>query len=285
MNIGVGLPTSTPGADGELMLEWARRAEALGFSSLGTVDRVVYDCWEPLLALAGAAAVTERVRLVTMILIGPLRATPLLAKQAATLDSLSGGRLVLGLGIGARHDDYEAAGADPRTRGRDLSVQLVELRDGWEEAGFSPRTTADNGPTLLVGGAGGAAFARMARSSDGYAHGGGPPRAFATAAARARAAWADACRPGRPQLWGQGYWALGDDTAVDRGAEYLRSYYTFTGGFEERIAAGNLTTPQAVRSFVRGYEEEGCDELVLLPTVSSLEQLERLADALGDLLQ
>jgi alkanesulfonate monooxygenase SsuD/methylene tetrahydromethanopterin reductase-like flavin-dependent oxidoreductase (luciferase family) len=285
VRIGVGLPTSTPGADGTLMVEWARRAEALGFSSLGTVDRVVYDCWEPLLALAGAAAVTDRVRLVTMILIGPLRATPLLAKQAATLDSLSGGRLVLGLGIGARHDDYEAVGVDPGTRGRDLSVQLVGLRDGWEEAGFSPRAVTPGGPTLLVGGAGGAAFARMARSSDGYAHGGGPPRAFAAAASRARAAWADAGRPGRPQLWGQGYWARGDAADVERGAAYLRSYYAFTGGFEERIAAGNLTSPQAVRSFVRGYEEEGCDELVLLPTLSSLTQLELLAEVLGDLLE
>jgi hypothetical protein len=124
----------------------------------------------------------------------------------------------------------------------------------------------------------------MARSSDGYAHGGGPPRAFAGAAARARAAWTDLGRPGRPQLWGQGYWALGDEATVERGAAYLRSYYAFTGGFEERIAAGNLTSPQALRSFVRGYEEEGCDELVLLPTVSSIVQLERLAEALAGLL-
>jgi alkanesulfonate monooxygenase SsuD/methylene tetrahydromethanopterin reductase-like flavin-dependent oxidoreductase (luciferase family) len=266
------------------MLEWARRAEALGFSSLATVDRIVYDCWDPLLALAGAAAVTARVRLATMILVGPLRATPALTKQAATIDSLSGGRLVLGLGIGARHDDYEALGVEPRTRGRDLSAQLAGLRDGWEEAGFGPRTLAPDGPTLLVGGAGGPAFARMARSSDGYAHGGGPPRAFAGAAARARAAWTDLGRPGRPQLWGQGYWALGDEATVERGAAYLRSYYAFTGGFEERIAAGNLTSPQALRSFVRGYEEEGCDELVLLPTVSSIVQLERLAEALAGLL-
>jgi hypothetical protein len=266
------------------MLEWARRAEALGFASLGTVDRIVYDCWDPLLALAGAAAVTARVRLATMILIGPLRATAALAKAAATVDSLSGGRLVLGLGIGARHDDYEALGIDPATRGRDLSRQLVGLRDEWEVGRFGPRTAAPEGPTLLVGGAGGPAFARMARSADGYAHGGGPPRAFAAAAGRARAAWTDLGRPGRPQLWGQGYWALGDGSTVEQGASYLRSYYAFTGGFEERIAAGNLTTPQGLRSFVRGYAEEGCDELILLPTVSSIVQLERLADALGDLL-
>jgi len=265
LKVGVGLPTSTPGHDRELLLRWARRAEELGFSSLGVVDRVVYDCWEPISALTLAAEVTEQARLATMILIGPLRATAELASQAAELQELSAGRLVLGLGIGARHDDYQAKGVDPSRRGRALSEQLAELR-------MDPAS-----PPLLVGG-GGPAFLRAARFADGYVHGGGPPRAFAGAAARARAAWREAERPGSPQLWGQGYFALGDAL---RGADYLRDYYAFTGGFAERIAAANLTSPRAVKDFVRGYEEEGCDELVLFPTVSHPAQLERLAEAVA----
>jgi alkanesulfonate monooxygenase SsuD/methylene tetrahydromethanopterin reductase-like flavin-dependent oxidoreductase (luciferase family) len=278
MRVGVGLPTSTPGPDRGLILEWARQADAGPFSSLGVIDRVRHAAWDPLASLAACAAVTERVRLATMILIGPLRATALLAKQAATLDALSGGRLVLGLGLGARHDDYEAAGISPRRRGDDLSRQLVELRLTWEGSAIGPRPVQPDGPVLLVGGGGSAAFARAARHADGYVHGGGPPRAFASAAAKARAAWADCGRPGPPRLWGQAYFALGDEAA---GADYLRDYYRFTGGFEERIAAGNLTTPGAVRDLLRGYEEEGCDELVLFPTVSSLDQLSRLSDVLG----
>jgi hypothetical protein len=131
---------------------------------------------------------------------------------------------------------------------------------------------------VLVGGMVGPAFARMARYADGYAHNGGPPRAFARAAASAQAAWNDLGRPGRPLLWGQGYFALGDE---DRGAAYLRDYYAFTGPFAEQIAAGNLTSARAIRDFVRGYEEAGCDELILFPTVSDIGQLERLAEVLA----
>ncbi len=216
-----------------------------------------------------------------MILIGPLRSTALLAKQAASLDVLSGGRLVLGLGLGARHDDYRTAGVDHRRRGRDLAQQLVRLRLLWEGELPGPRPVQPDGPRLLVGGLGGPAYVRMARYSDGFVHNGGPPRAFAAAAARARAAWIDAGRPGRPQLWGQAYWALGDGAEVERGRDELRRYYAFARGHAEQIAAGCLTTPQAIKDLVRAYEDEGCDELVLFPTRPALEQLERLADALG----
>jgi alkanesulfonate monooxygenase SsuD/methylene tetrahydromethanopterin reductase-like flavin-dependent oxidoreductase (luciferase family) len=278
MEVGVGLPTTTPGADGRCLLEWARRAEDGPFASLGVLDRVLYRSVEPFAALAAAAAVTTRVRLVTMVVIGPLRNTVLLAKQAASLDLLSGGRLTLGLAIGARADDYQALGVGQAGRGRRLGEQLAELRSIWEKAEVGPEPVQPGGPPLLAGGMSGEAFARMARSADGYVHGGGPPRAFAGAAAKAWAAWRDLERPGRPQLWGQGYFALGDD---DDGGAYLRDYYAFTGPFAERIAAGNLTSGRAVKDFVRGYEEAGCDHLVLLPTVSDPAQLDRLADVLA----
>jgi alkanesulfonate monooxygenase SsuD/methylene tetrahydromethanopterin reductase-like flavin-dependent oxidoreductase (luciferase family) len=274
MNIGVGLPTTTPGASGELLLEWARRADAGSFSSLAVLDRVVYDSFEPFAALAGAAASTSRIRLATMIAIGPLRSTALLAKQAASVHALSGGRLTLGLAIGARTEDYEAAGVEHRGRGRRLAEQLAYLRGDIDDRVGPPR----DGIELLAGGGSGQAFARMARYTDGHAHGGGPPRAFAGAAARAESAWHDLGRPGRPRLWGQGYFALGD---VERGNAYLRDYYAFTGPFAERIVTENLTSRRAIKDFVRGYEEAGCDELVLFPTVSDLAELERLAEALS----
>jgi alkanesulfonate monooxygenase SsuD/methylene tetrahydromethanopterin reductase-like flavin-dependent oxidoreductase (luciferase family) len=275
MNVGVGLPTTTPGTDGAMVLEWARRADAGPFSSLAVLDRVVYDCLDPFAALAAAAAVTARVRLATMIAIGPLRATALLAKQAASVHALSGRRLTLGLAVGARIEDYEAAGIEHRGRGRRLSEQLAYLRGGIDEDRVGP---ARDGIELLVGGASGQAFSRMARYADGYAHGGGPPRAFAGSAARAHAAWRDLGRPGRPRLWGQGYFALGD---VERGNAYLRDYYAFTGPFAERVVAANLTSARAVKDFLRGYEEAGCDELVLFPTSADAAELDRLAQVVA----
>jgi alkanesulfonate monooxygenase SsuD/methylene tetrahydromethanopterin reductase-like flavin-dependent oxidoreductase (luciferase family) len=279
MNIGVGLPTSTAGISGQLLVDWAKRADAGPFSSLGVVDRVAYQNYEPFTALGAAAAVTQRVRLATMVVIAPLRNTAILAKQAASIHALSGGRFTLGVAVGARGEDYAVSGIDSRGRGRRFGEQLEAIRDIWEEGKIGPTLTA-TGPQLLVGGSSGEALARMARYSDGYMHGGGPARAFAGAAAKAIAAWSDLGRPGRPKLWGMGYFALGDGNA-DAGAEYLRHYYAFTGPFAEKIAAGNLTSAGAITDFIRGYEDAGCDELVLFPTTSGVEQVDRLAEVIG----
>jgi alkanesulfonate monooxygenase SsuD/methylene tetrahydromethanopterin reductase-like flavin-dependent oxidoreductase (luciferase family) len=274
VKVGIGLPSAVPGTDGAFLVEWAARADAGPFSTIGVLDRLVYDSIEPFVALSAAAAVTSRVGLATMIAIGPLRSPAMLAKQAVSVDALSGGRLTLGLAVGARRDDYDAAGADLRTRGARLSEQLAYLRGELDGTGIGPVRSME----FLVGGDSGPAFARMARYGDGYAHGGGPPRAFASAAARARAAWHDFERPGEPRLWGQGYFALGDP---ERGCAYLRDYYAFTGPFADKIAAGNLTSARAVKDFVRGYEAEGCDELILFPTVADLNDLDRLAEVLA----
>src|SRR4051795_12924161 len=129
MEIGIGLPNAVPGVGRAGIVDWARRAEAAGFSSLGTLDRIAYGNYESFVALAAAAAVTDRIKLATDILIAPLRANAaLLAKQAATIDHLGGGgRVVLGLAPGARQDDYELSGVDFAQRGRIFDRQLEAL--------------------------------------------------------------------------------------------------------------------------------------------------------------
>jgi alkanesulfonate monooxygenase SsuD/methylene tetrahydromethanopterin reductase-like flavin-dependent oxidoreductase (luciferase family) len=273
MRVGVGLPSSVPGIRADRLIQWAQHAEELEFSSLGVVDRIAYDCLEPMCLLANVAAATQRIGLATVILIAPLRNPAVLAREAATIQSISGGRLTLGVGVGARTYDYDAAGADHGGRGERLTDQLADVNPLWD---------GDEGlerPTILVGGSNDLALKRMANHSDGYVHGGGPPRAFERAVMTARAAWADAARPGKPLLWAQGYFALGG--AADAGYTYMRDYYAFVGPFVERIAEGLLTTPQDVVQFVRGYLEAGCDELILMPATGHVDQLDRLAEILG----
>ncbi|HZU18063.1 MAG TPA: LLM class flavin-dependent oxidoreductase [Candidatus Dormibacteraeota bacterium] len=268
MRIGIGLPTTIAGAPAGLLVPWARAAEAGPFSSLAVHDRLAYDALDPLSALAVAAAVTERIRLAALVVIAPIRPAALLARQAASVQRLSAGRLVLGLGIGPRRDDYRLAGVPYPARGRILDRQLARLPGLWD--GHPPR--------LLLGGVSDRALLRMARHASGFVHSGGPPRAFRNAAVRALVAWSEAGRPGRPELWGLGYFALGPG-AVERGRAQLLDYYGFSGGFATRIAAGLLASREEIGAFARAYAEAGCDELVLFPTVAELDQVHRLADA------
>ncbi|MFC3960113.1 LLM class flavin-dependent oxidoreductase [Halovivax cerinus] len=274
MQVGIGLP-NTLDTDGETLRSWARRADDGPFTSVGVFDRLVYRSTDPLTTLATCAGVTEDVQLVTSIVAGPLRSDALLAKRAATVDQLSDGRLSLGLALGARREDYEMADASFDDRGKRFSRQLSRLRDIWEDDDIGPEPATDGGPELLVGGDSDPTFNRVGRYGDGYIHGGGPPRAFERKAEQARAAWDESGRPGDPALWGHGYFALGEE-AAERGREYLLDYYAFTGPFAETIADSLLTTPQEVLSFVRGYADAGCDELLLFPTVADDEQYDEL---------
>ncbi len=131
MRIALGLPSRIAGASSAVMLEWITRAERGPFSSVVVTDRVVAQALEPLTVLALAAGATQRVRLMTSVVIAPARETTLLARQAATLDALSDGRFTLGIGIGVRENDYRATGFAFHRRGRRLDEQLAMLRRLW----------------------------------------------------------------------------------------------------------------------------------------------------------
>jgi alkanesulfonate monooxygenase SsuD/methylene tetrahydromethanopterin reductase-like flavin-dependent oxidoreductase (luciferase family) len=287
VDVGIGLPSTIPEIPGRLTPEWAVAAERAGFSTLGTIDRIVYGNQETVPALAAAAAVTERIRLTTSILIAPYRGNgALLAKQLATVDVLSGGRLSVGIAVGGRDDDYEATGSPFRDRGQVFDAQLAEMRAVWaqESRGFAgaigPAPVQPGGPALLFGGTADAAYRRMAEYGAGWIAGGGGPEAFAGGADQARRAWRDAGREGEPRLVGLAYASLGAD-AEDHARRYLTDYYAFLGEFAAQIAAGALTSPQAVADTLAAFADAGCDELILFPCNPDLAQVALLAEAAG----
>ncbi|MGP7999241.1 MAG: LLM class flavin-dependent oxidoreductase [Streptosporangiaceae bacterium] len=287
MDIGIGLPSTIPGIPGRLILDWARAAEQAGFSSLGTLDRIVYGNLETVPTLAAAAAVTEQIRLTTAILIGPYRGNgALLAKQLATVDSIAGGRLQVGMAVGGRPDDYEATGSPFHERGRNFDLQLAELRAVWAQQprGFAgpigPAPVQPGGPPLLLGGNAAAAFRRMTEFGVGWVMGGGGPEAFAVGADQARRAWREAGREGQPRLAALGYISLGEDGA-EHAQRYLGDYYSFLGDFAGQIAASALTSPQRVADTVARFADAGCDELLLFPCHPDIGQVSLTAGAAG----
>ena len=284
VDIGIGLPTTISGVAGTTVLEWARRADAAGFSTLGTIDRVVYGNYDAVPALAAAAAVTSRIRLTTAILISPYRGNgALLAKQLASVDQLSGGRLVVGIAVGGREDDYDATGSDFAGRGKAQDALLAEMRAVWagEPRGFAgaigPAPVQPGGPPLLIGGNGAAAIRRTTSVGAGWIAGGGGPAMFADGAAGVRDAWTAAGREGAPRLVALGYYALGSG-GPDAARRYLTDYYGFLGPMADQIAAGASTDSDAVRSTVDAFAEAGCDELILFPCSPDLDQVDRLAE-------
>jgi alkanesulfonate monooxygenase SsuD/methylene tetrahydromethanopterin reductase-like flavin-dependent oxidoreductase (luciferase family) len=281
MDVGIGLPNAVRNVDRAGIVDWARRAEAAGFSSLGTLDRIVYPNYESLIALAAAAAVTERIRLVTDILIAPLRSnTALLAKQAATIDSLSGGRLDLGLAVGGREDDYAVSGVEFHARGRIFDRQLGELTRLWSgEGGVGPAPVRGR-PGLYIGGRSERTYRRAAEYADGWTAGGGGAEAFASGRDAAVGAWREAGREGEPRCMALLYFSLGDRAEEDA-RENLGHYYAFLGDYAHMIADGAAKSPAAVRDEIAAYEAAGADEVIAFPASADPTQVDLLAEALA----
>jgi alkanesulfonate monooxygenase SsuD/methylene tetrahydromethanopterin reductase-like flavin-dependent oxidoreductase (luciferase family) len=282
MDIGIGLPNAVRGVDRAGIVDWAQRAERAGFSSLGTIDRIAYPNYESLISLAAAAAVTERIRLVTDILIAPLRSnTALLAKQAATIDQLSGGRLVLGLAPGGREDDYAASGVDFHSRGRIFDEQLAELNRFWEgDGGVGPAPANGKRPTLLIGGQADVALRRAAEHADGWTLGGGTPDAFRESLGKLREAWQAAGRDGEPRTMVLFYFSLGPD-AENAARESLGDYYSFLGDYADQIVQSTATDEQTIKGYLSAFEEAGADEAICFPASPDPDQVELLARAAG----
>jgi alkanesulfonate monooxygenase SsuD/methylene tetrahydromethanopterin reductase-like flavin-dependent oxidoreductase (luciferase family) len=286
MDIGIGLPSTIPGVDRNSLLTWARKAEERGFSTLGTIDRVVYGNYESLIALAAAAAVTERIRLTSDILLGPLRGNgAVLAKQAATIDSLSNGRLTLGIAVGLREDDYASTDTPFDERGTLFDAQLAEMKRIWagEDRGMAgpigPPPAREGGPELVIGGNVSAVIRRVAEYGDGWTMGGGTPDQFRDMSTKIKEAWSQAGRDETPRLIALCYFGLGDG-AEQAAEEDLGHYYAWLGDeIAGQIIASAATEEDTTRAYRDGFADAGADELICFPTSTDPGQVDLLADA------
>ena len=293
MEIGIAFPKVMPLGESSRIVEWAVKADLGPFSSLAMVDRLVYGSHEILVVFAAAAAVTDRIRLMPTVLLVPLRNAAVVAKQVASIDALSGGRFVLGLGVGSRADDFAAAGVAMKGRGKRMEEQIATMRRIWsgapvsDEAGpIGPPPSRPGGPELLIGGRSRLALERSGRLGDGYVAG----AAGAGIANQTKEvtgyyqvvedAWKEAGKPGRPRLVVALSCAVGE-YAADRTRESIRSYYAFRGDAAKRMELPIPSTPAAIGDAIAAFEEIGADELILEPGHADLEQVDRLADVVA----
>jgi alkanesulfonate monooxygenase SsuD/methylene tetrahydromethanopterin reductase-like flavin-dependent oxidoreductase (luciferase family) len=222
--------------------------------------------------------------LYTSVLLPALRPTAVVASQAATVDQLSGGRLSIGVGVGSRRVDYDAAGVAFERRGKVLDEQLSELRRVWQEPedfrtpGPAPRRLG--GPPIFVGGTSEAAVRRVIQHGSGWICGVGGAVAFAGTAETVRKRWQRAGRDGSPWLLSVVNYALGAN-AADIAEGYLRRYYG-EATFLQSMIAQIPTSLDSVRAALDAHRQVGCDEVILLPCASDQRQLELAAKVLSD---
>ena len=280
MRFAVQLPTDAVEAGDELLsahaiAEMARAAEVAGFDAVSVTDHPMpparwvaaggHHSLDPFVTLSFAAAATERIRLLTHVLVLPYRNPFLVAKAAATLDVLSGGRLLLGVAAGYLEGEFAALGADFAARNESCDEALRALRAAWsgepvslEGRGFAARGNVQRppprqrpGPPLWVGGNAPRAIRRAVEHGDGWLPFPAPARLAGHVRTAALETLAD-LRAGIAR-------AREHAAAIGRTAPFDVAFVPF--GFD--LGATRPPDPQALAAELAGYVEAGVTWLVL----------------------
>jgi alkanesulfonate monooxygenase SsuD/methylene tetrahydromethanopterin reductase-like flavin-dependent oxidoreductase (luciferase family) len=287
------MPVMDPDLDAATLKRWATAIDDGPFASLCWGERIAFDNPEAVTLLGALAAWTDRVRLVTTVLIPQLHNPVHLAKSLATGDMLCGGRLTVGLGVGGRREDYEAVGADPATqtmRGMAERVEVMKRVWAGEKVTDSvvpvgPAPVQPGGPHLLVGTMGPKTVRSAAAWADGVA---GTTLDLDTTKQNelfdvARTAWAQADRP-KPLLATSFWFALGDaDEARAQVHRHLRHYMNWIPAeYVDAMApsTGWAGAEDELWNVLSTFEEIGTDEVHLIPTSSDVGQLRAVADVI-----
>lgn len=305
--LGVGLPAMIPGVDPELIPRWAEHADAGPFASVATGELITSQAYDVMIALAVAGQATRRVRLLANVLVLPLHNAGIVAKQAASLDRLCGGRLSLGLGVGARKPmvapgagdttlrdlpDFAAAPAPAEGRYERFPEQIRYMRRLWAGASdvaipaVGPPPSTPGGPELLVGGYSPQLIESAVEWAAGLTAFGLLPDLdrMERDLALFRSAWSRAGRKGAPRLVATHFFALGPDAAAGA-RHYIESHYPHLGAAQRQQLAASITTSSedGLRRAFGALARAGATEVVAIPMIPDLDQQDRLADTLGPL--
>jgi len=286
MRIGLAVPAMLDGLDRRGLLSWSRRIEADGYSTIGFGERISYRNLEMFSVLSATAAVTDRVDIAASVVVLPLHDEVWVAKQIATLDVLSGGRAVLGVGVGGRAEDYRALGRPFERRWSRLDEQVARIRSLWDGEAPAPGLDPVGPPPvhripIISAGVGRRSLARTARWADGT-NGfelAPEPASLAAAAQRTREAWAAAGRAEAPFVMTSWWFALGADPAAQLHG-YARHYLGVFGADLAHALAESCTAAgaDAVRASVEAAIAAGYDEIQLVPTTTDLRELDALTE-------
>lgn len=285
------MPVMEPNLDAATLTSWARAIDDGPFASLCWGERIAFGNPDSLTLLGAMAALTDRVRLVTTVIVPQLHDPVMLAKALATGDILSGGRLTVGLGVGGREEDYRAVGADPATMTmRDMADRVAIMKRVWAGEKITesvlpvgPPPVQAGGPQLLVGTMGPKTMRSAASWAEGLA---GTTLDLDVAKQNelydvARVAWAEAGKS-KPYLATSFWFALGDrEQARAQVHHHLRRYMNWIP--VELVDAmapttGFASTEDELLDVLRRFEDIGTDEVHLIPTSADIDQLRRVAD-------
>ena len=283
--------------DPRRLVAWAVRAEELGFDAAWIGDSLLAKPRaEPLSVLAAIAAATERIELGTAVLLASMRSAAQLAQQAATVDALSGGRLILGVGAGPPgaevKADFDRVGAVYGQRGTQMMDVVQRCRELWRAEGAStqqrlqPVCVSDGGPRLWLGGAGPRGLERAGRHFDGWFPTAPAADRFAEQLAIVRAHAAEAGRD-PASITAAAYLTVNigePETAAAEVAEHSKLYYGVEIEVLRRVMGTSSGTPAEIASWLQSYIDAGCEHICIRLASPDVDtQLDRVTEILPDL--
>ena len=290
MKIGQCFTYTQDNPSRDVMLDWFRRVDEGPFSTISCGERMVGPSVDMMATLGAAAAVTQRVRIAPTLYVLPMHPAIKVAKHAATLDVISGGRTTITVGIGGRLHDYRCMEKEPVRRYARMDEQVAQIRRIWEgELPFEgtepvgPPPVQPGGPPILAGVTGPKGIERAAKWADGIYSwsSNGVGAEIEKQRDLVTASWQSAGRNSAPQRVAGFWYSLAPD-ADARLKAYVYKYIKVIGEPAAKYMASivDRSNPDAVRASLDAYEALGIEECWLNSATAEIAEIDGLLEVI-----